>query len=62
MNFGKQDLVGTVFQVHFDAGYSLIDTVGFRSPLANIRNLKNRDVTYIFSKKSLDISSQSDMI
>ena len=52
MNFGKQDLVETVFETHEKNHYQLIDSVGFSSPLANIRNLKNKDVTYIFSKEN----------
>jgi hypothetical protein len=48
MNFAKNDLVGDVISAHASRGWVLVDTVGFRSPLANIRTLKNRDVTYLF--------------
>lgn len=50
MNFKKYDLVGDVIHMHERNGWKLIKTVGFQSPLANIRKLKNKDVTYIFSK------------
>ena len=50
MNFKKNDFVGDVIRKHEERGMKLVDTVGFDSPLANIRNLKNKDVTYIFSK------------
>lgn len=50
MNVGKLDLAGDVIKTHQQSGWILIDTVGFQSPLANIRKLKNRDVTYIFRK------------
>lgn len=53
MNFKKNDLVGDVEKIHNDLGWELVqDTVGFNSPLANMRNIKNKDVTYIFRKKS----------
>lgn len=48
MNFKKHDLVGDVIAAHQQRGWQLVDTVGFDSPLANIRKLKNKDVTYIF--------------
>ena len=57
MNFGKQDLVETVMNVHQQKGYELAGTVGFKSPLANIRNLKNRDVTYIFTDANARITN-----
>jgi hypothetical protein len=50
MNFGKNDFSGDTIKAHTDRGWQLVDTVGFNSPLANIRNLKNKDVTYIFKK------------
>lgn len=52
MNFGKNDLVSDVIQTHEAHGWVLADTVGFSSPLANIRKLKNKDVTYLFKKKT----------
>ena len=48
MDFKKYNLVETAMKFHDEHKFSLINTVGFQSPLANIRNLKNRDVTYIF--------------
>jgi len=51
MNFKSNDIVGDVMSIHEDAGWNLISTVGFDSPLNNIRNLKNKDVTYIFRRK-----------
>lgn len=50
MNFRGNDIVGDVIKAHSNRGWTLVDTVGFDSPLANIRKLKNRDVTYIFKK------------
>lgn len=50
MNFAKNDFSGDVIKAHLDRGWNLVGTVGFNSPLANIRNLKNKDVTYIFKK------------
>lgn len=51
MNFKKYDLVDSVIKTHEKNGWKLVNTVGFESPLANIRKLKNKDVTYLFSKK-----------
>lgn len=50
MKFGKNDIVKNVLDIHEEKSYNLFDTVGFQSPLANIRNLKNKDVTYLFRK------------
>jgi tRNA G10 N-methylase Trm11 len=50
MNFKKNDLVGDLIATHEKHGWKLVDTVGFNSPLANIRKLKNKDVTYLFKK------------
>jgi hypothetical protein len=50
MNFKKNDIVKNVLDIHEKNGYTMFDTVGFQSPLANIRNLKNKDVTYLFRK------------
>ena len=52
MNFKKYPLVDDVMRTHTQAGWTLKTTVGFQSPLANIRKLKNKDVTYIFVKSS----------
>lgn len=51
MNFGKNDLVEAVMSVHKKMGWRLESTVGFDSPLNNIRKLKNKDVTYVFRKQ-----------
>lgn len=50
MNFKRNDLVGDLISIHEKHGWKLTDTVGFDSPLNNIRKLKNKDVTYIFRK------------
>lgn len=52
MNVGKLDLSGDVIKAHSERGWVLFDTVGFQSPLANIRKLKNKDVTYLFKHES----------
>jgi hypothetical protein len=51
MNFKKHDLTGDVIRTHEKHGWFLDTTVGFDSPLANIRKLKNKDVTYVFRKR-----------
>jgi hypothetical protein len=51
MNMGKLDLVNDVHQIHMDNGYLIKSTVGFQSPLNNMRTLKNKDVTHIFVSK-----------
>lgn len=50
MNFSKNNLTDIVINFHESKGWRLKTTVGFQSPLANIRNIKNKDVTYIFQK------------
>lgn len=50
MNFKKNNLADDVIRKHEELGWELVDTVGFSSPLANIRNIKNKDMTYIFKK------------
>lgn len=50
MNFQGNDLVRAVLDTHNQRGWTLVDTVGFKSPLNNIRKLKNKDVTYIFRR------------
>lgn len=52
MNFKKHDLVKDLIDTHTRRGWELVDTLGFKSPLNNIRKLKNKDVTYIFRKVS----------
>lgn len=50
MNFKGHNIVDEIEGMHLNKGYKLHDTLGFKSPLANIRNLKNKDVTYLFSQ------------
>jgi hypothetical protein len=50
MNIKGKDFVGDVLSIHEKHGWKLIDTVGFQSPLNNIRKLKNKDVTYLMKK------------
>jgi hypothetical protein len=50
MNFKRYDLVGDIIKIHENNGFKLVNTVGFQSPLSNIRKLKNKDITYIFRK------------
>lgn len=52
MNFKKYPLVDDVAKFHEEKGWTLKTTVGFNSPLAHMRKLKNKDVTYIFKKSS----------
>ena len=52
MNVRNLDLTGDLIRTHEAQGWQLVDTVGFRSPLANIRKLRNRDVTYLFKKSN----------
>lgn len=52
MNFQKNDIVKDIIDFHQQHGWHLLTTVGFDSPLVNIRKLKNRDVTYVFSRQS----------
>jgi hypothetical protein len=51
MNVGRWDLTGDLIHAHNKQGWVLTQTVGFQSPLNNIRRLKNKDVTYVFRKK-----------
>lgn len=52
MNFQKNDIVADVIGFHQQQRWTLTGTVGFDSPLANIRKLKNRDVTYVFRRNN----------
>jgi hypothetical protein len=54
MNFRRYDLVQDLVDTHTRRGWQLVDTLGFQSPLNNIRRLKNKDVTYIFQKFMVD--------
>ena len=51
MKTGKHDIPDDVIEIHKSLGFELVDTVGFNPPLANIRKLKNKDVTWIFRAK-----------
>ena len=50
MNFKKNDLVGDLISTHEKHGWNIVGTVGFDSPLSNMRKLKNKDVTYLFKR------------
>jgi len=52
MNCGGNDLVGDIMEVHESTNMKLKTTLCVNSPLANIRTLKNKDVTYVFEKSS----------
>jgi hypothetical protein len=54
MKFKNHDLVQDLIDTHREHGWELTKTVGFESPLNNIRRLKNKDVTYIFKKPKVD--------
>jgi len=54
MKFKNHDLVQDLIDTHREHGWELVKTVGFESPLNNIRRLKNKDVTYIFKKPKVD--------
>lgn len=50
MNFKGNDLVGDLISTHEKHGWNIVATVGFNSPLSNMRKLKNKDVTYLFRR------------
>jgi tRNA1(Val) A37 N6-methylase TrmN6 len=52
MNCGGNDLVGDLKKIHDSKNMKSKSTLCVNSPLANIRTLKNKDVTYIFERKS----------
>ena len=52
MNFKKYDIVNDLMSIHAKHGWECVTTLGFESPLNNIRKLKNKDVTYIFKKRN----------
>lgn len=54
MKVGKKDLVADMIEAHQARGWNLVTTVGFQSPLNNIRRLKNKDVTYVFRHQDYD--------
>lgn len=51
MNTSKFDMVTPLFEKHKQLGFTLVETYGFDSPLAYMRKLKNKDVTYVFKKE-----------
>lgn len=54
MKVGRRDLPAAVIRAHEARGWQLVATVGFNSPLNNIRVIKNRDVTYVFRHPEWD--------
>jgi hypothetical protein len=50
MNFKGNDLVDDLISTHAKHGWNIVGTVGFNSPLSNMRKLKNKDVTYLFKR------------
>jgi len=50
MNFNNCHLATTVIDIHTKLNYSCKYTLGFQSPIANIRTVKNKDLTYVFAK------------
>jgi 16S rRNA G966 N2-methylase RsmD len=51
MNFNKYDLAKRVVDIHTELNFTCDYTLGFQSPIANIRTVKNKDLTYVFSNK-----------
>lgn len=54
MNFKSNDMVSDLINTHEKNDWKLVGTVGFNSPLANMRKLKNKDVTYLFKRLDYD--------
>lgn len=50
MNFSGHNLATAVVDIHTKLNFSCQYTLGFQSPIANIRTVKNKDLTYIFSR------------
>lgn len=50
MNFAACPLAADVVDAHHGLGWKVTNTLGFRSPLENIRTVKNKDLTYVFKK------------
>lgn len=50
MNFNKCPMATDVIDIHNKLNYTVKYTLGFQSPIANIRTVKNKDLTYIFTK------------
>ena len=51
MNIKNKNFVDDVLNIHEKYGWEVVDTIGFNSPLANIRKIKNKDVTYIMNRR-----------
>lgn len=50
MNFNSCSMATDVIDIHNKLNYEVKETLGFQSPIANIRSVKNKDLTYIFAK------------
>ncbi len=61
MNVNRCDMVGDLVRAHEEQGWHLVGTVGFQSPLANIRKLRNRDVTYLFRRDPTPIKGLKNL-
>jgi hypothetical protein len=50
MNFNNCKMATDVIDIHNKLNYNIKYTLGFQSPIANIRTVKNKDLTYVFAK------------
>lgn len=50
MNFNSCKMATDVIDIHAKLNYNIKYTLGFQSPIANIRTVKNKDLTYVFAK------------
>ena len=50
MNFNNCNMASDVIEIHSEMGYNVKYTIGFQSPIANIRTVKNKDLTYVFER------------
>lgn len=50
MNFNSCKMATDVIDIHNKLNYNIKYTLGFQSPIANIRTVKNKDLTYVFAK------------
>lgn len=50
MNFNNCKMATDVVDIHTKLNYNVKYTLGFQSPIANIRTVKNKDLTYVFAK------------
>ena len=51
MNYQEMYTVQSVTDEHPTPDYEFVESIGFRSPLANLRKVKNKDVTYVWKRK-----------